>query len=75
MQRSTHSLVTQTHLYSPDTYSDEVHPNSELVVLHLQEDSIQPITNLLTAFLRAIYKIPSLITADISSPTVLVFST
>ena len=32
----------------------EVHPNREVVVLHPQEDGIQPILNCLTAFIRAL---------------------
>lgn len=32
----------------------EVHPNGEVVVLHPQEDGIQPILNCLTAFIRAL---------------------
>lgn len=54
----------------------EVHPNREVVVLHPQEDGIQPILNSVTAFLRAIYTIQHWLRFCIWSPTVFrVFST
>ncbi len=48
----------------------EVHPNREVVILHPQEDRIQPIFNCLTAFLWEIYKIHHGLKSSISSPTV-----